>query len=267
MPPPSLPASHTFRGVTSPEGLPARNMIAEPRVDAVPLKQNHIKGAGFKPIGKASSAMKKFFPADEEDMSFTSEERHLNAQTQPVSSRVTSDLSWSNGNHHIPETAPDSVFEPKQIYQDKPVDPPQSDVSLDLAWRTTLVKPASVAPVKDVEQPASLPGFIEKAPSIVDPPFSPTDNQDIPTDILSHKDLYRIVNQVGEGTFGKVYKAQNTLSGGHVALKRIRMESEKDGFPVTAMREIKLLQSLRHENVVRLFEMMVSRGMSNFLHV
>lgn len=38
------------------------------------------------------------------------------------------------------------------------------------------------------------------------------------------------------------------------------MESEKDGFPVTAMREIKLLQSLRHQNVVRLFEMMVSNG-------
>ena len=39
------------------------------------------------------------------------------------------------------------------------------------------------------------------------------------------------------------------------------MEAERDGFPVTAMREIKLLQSLRHINVVRLYEMMVSNGM------
>jgi len=38
------------------------------------------------------------------------------------------------------------------------------------------------------------------------------------------------------------------------------MESERDGFPVTAMREIKLLQSLRHQNIVRLYEMMVSNG-------
>ena len=38
------------------------------------------------------------------------------------------------------------------------------------------------------------------------------------------------------------------------------MDSEKDGFPVTAMREIKLLQALRHENVVRLHEIMVTRG-------
>jgi len=73
-------------------------------------------------------------------------------------------------------------------------------------------------------------------------------------------ELYKIISQVGEGTFGKVYKAQNTITKLHVALKRIRMESEKDGFPVTAMREIKLLQSLRHANVVQLYEMMVSNG-------
>jgi len=76
----------------------------------------------------------------------------------------------------------------------------------------------------------------------------------------SCKDLYVIVSQVGEGTFGKVYKARNVITNVHVALKRIRMEAEKDGFPVTAMREIKLLQSLRHNNVVRLYEMMVSNG-------
>jgi CTD kinase subunit alpha len=71
-----------------------------------------------------------------------------------------------------------------------------------------------------------------------------------------------ILNQVGEGTFGKVYKAQNVVSSMFVALKRIRMETERDGFPVTAMREIKLLQSLKHQNVVRLYEMMVSNGSS-----
>ncbi len=78
----------------------------------------------------------------------------------------------------------------------------------------------------------------------------------------SRTEIYKIITQVGEGTFGKVYKARNQLSGVHVALKRIRMEGERDGFPVTAMREIKLLQSLRHENVVKLHEMMVSKGES-----
>ncbi|KDQ64538.1 hypothetical protein JAAARDRAFT_118159 [Jaapia argillacea MUCL 33604] len=83
---------------------------------------------------------------------------------------------------------------------------------------------------------------------------------ELPLEPSAPSELYAIVSQVGEGTFGKVYKAKNTVSGVHVALKRIRMEQERDGFPVTAMREIKLLQSLRHENVVRLYEMMVSNG-------
>ncbi|PCH41018.1 Pkinase-domain-containing protein [Wolfiporia cocos MD-104 SS10] len=71
---------------------------------------------------------------------------------------------------------------------------------------------------------------------------------------------YDCLNQVGEGTFGQVWKARNSKDGRFVALKKIRMEAERDGFPVTAMREIKLLQSLRHDNVVQLYEMMVSNG-------
>lgn len=38
------------------------------------------------------------------------------------------------------------------------------------------------------------------------------------------------------------------------------MEGEKDGFPVTAVREIKLLQHLRSHNVVSLLEVMVERN-------
>jgi hypothetical protein len=73
-------------------------------------------------------------------------------------------------------------------------------------------------------------------------------------------ELYERLVQVGEGTYGKVYKARNVETGGLVALKRIRMEAERDGFPVTAVREIKLLQSLRHPNVVELVEMLVAKG-------
>ncbi len=72
-----------------------------------------------------------------------------------------------------------------------------------------------------------------------------------------------VLGHVGTGTFGKVYKASHTATGRMVALKQIKMEGEKEGFPVTAMREVKLLQSLRHENVLRLYEMMVSHGESH----
>lgn len=65
---------------------------------------------------------------------------------------------------------------------------------------------------------------------------------------------------VGSGTYGKVFKGMQIYSGRLVALKRIRMEGERDGFPVTAVREIKLLQSLKHENIVALQEVMVEKN-------
>ncbi|KAK3377748.1 hypothetical protein B0H63DRAFT_224555 [Podospora didyma] len=62
---------------------------------------------------------------------------------------------------------------------------------------------------------------------------------------------------IGSGTYGKVFKGLNVYTKRLVALKRIRMEGERDGFPVTAVREIKLLRSLSHKNIVRLEEVMV----------
>ena len=65
---------------------------------------------------------------------------------------------------------------------------------------------------------------------------------------------------VGSGTYGKVFKAIHVYTKSMVALKKIRMEGERDGFPVTAVREIKLLQSLRHTNIVDLQEVMVENN-------
>ncbi|KAL1903177.1 serine/threonine protein kinase, CMGC, CDC2/CDK subfamily [Sporothrix stenoceras] len=65
---------------------------------------------------------------------------------------------------------------------------------------------------------------------------------------------------VGSGTYGKVFKAVHVYTKKLVALKRIRMEGEREGLPVTAIREIKLLQSLKHINVVELQEVMVEKN-------
>ena len=65
---------------------------------------------------------------------------------------------------------------------------------------------------------------------------------------------------VGSGTYGKVFKAIQVYTKSLVALKKIRMEGERDGFPVTAVREIKLLQSIKHVNVVSLQEVMVEKN-------
>ena len=63
---------------------------------------------------------------------------------------------------------------------------------------------------------------------------------------------YVLEEHVGLGTFGKVYRARHKYNNRLYALKRVKMESEREGFPVTAVREAKLLESLKHENVIHL---------------
>jgi len=61
--------------------------------------------------------------------------------------------------------------------------------------------------------------------------------------------------KIGQGTFGEVFKARDRKNKNKVvALKKVLMENEKEGFPITALREIRILQLLRHENIVNLIE-------------
>ena len=57
----------------------------------------------------------------------------------------------------------------------------------------------------------------------------------------------------------QVYMAKSRETGEIVALKKVRMDNEKEGFPITAIREIKILKSLTHNNVVKMKEIVVSR--------
>ena len=65
------------------------------------------------------------------------------------------------------------------------------------------------------------------------------------------KDKYEKLEKIGEGTYGVVYKARDTVTKEIVALKKIRLENEDEGMPSTAMREISLLNELSHVNIVR----------------
>jgi serine/threonine-protein kinase BUR1 len=69
---------------------------------------------------------------------------------------------------------------------------------------------------------------------------------------------YDVLNKVGEGTFGEVYKARRKKDDMIVALKRILTAEHKDGFPITSLREIRILKSLDHINIVPLLDMAIS---------
>ncbi|KAH6892077.1 kinase-like domain-containing protein [Thelonectria olida] len=68
---------------------------------------------------------------------------------------------------------------------------------------------------------------------------------------------YELQGKLGEGTFGEVHRARSRKTGASYALKKIIMHHEKDGFPITALREIKILKLLSHKNVLRLEDMAV----------
>ncbi|KAF9438167.1 NADPH-dependent diflavin oxidoreductase 1 [Entomortierella beljakovae] len=75
------------------------------------------------------------------------------------------------------------------------------------------------------------------------------------------------LNKVGEGTYGVVYRARDKKTNGIVALKRIRMERENDGLPISSLREIKLLKTLRHDNIVLVKDVVVGSDLDQIFLV
>lgn len=75
------------------------------------------------------------------------------------------------------------------------------------------------------------------------------------------------LNRIGEGTYGVVYRARDTVSNKIVALKKVRMEREKDGIPLSGLREISLLLNLGHKNIVKLMEVVVGKHLDSIFLV
>jgi cyclin-dependent kinase 2 len=77
------------------------------------------------------------------------------------------------------------------------------------------------------------------------------DEEDADAEVL---DRFEIVEKLGEGTYGKVYKAVNRMTREVFAMKKIRIQYEEEGVPATAIREVSLLKECDHPNVIRLHE-------------
>jgi cell division cycle 2-like len=72
---------------------------------------------------------------------------------------------------------------------------------------------------------------------------------------------YELLNNIEEGSYGMVSRARIKTTGEVVALKRLKMEHTNDGFPVTGLREIQTLMASRHNNIVKLREVVTGGTM------
>ncbi|SGY13662.1 BQ5605_C010g05935 [Microbotryum silenes-dioicae] len=68
---------------------------------------------------------------------------------------------------------------------------------------------------------------------------------------------YERLNEIEEGSYGIVFRARCKTTGDIVALKKLKMDKEKNGFPITSLREIQTLMTAAHEYIVRVREVVV----------
>lgn len=70
--------------------------------------------------------------------------------------------------------------------------------------------------------------------------------------VVSAMDAFEKLEKVGEGTYGKVYRARERATGKIVALKKTRLHEDDEGVPPTTLREVSILRMLsRDPHIVR----------------
>ncbi|XP_035037479.2 cyclin-dependent kinase 12 isoform X1 [Hippoglossus stenolepis] len=129
----------------------------------------------------------------------------------------------------------------------------------DLPLPPTLAGADSSPPQSPIRQAPPLPQTaLKKRPKICCPRYG--ERKHTQSDWGKRcVDKFDIIGIIGEGTYGQVYKAKDKDTGELVALKKVRLDNEKEGFPITAIREIKILRQLKHRSVVNMKEIVTDK--------
>uniref|UniRef100_UPI00398F79A8 cyclin-dependent kinase 13-like isoform X2 n=1 Tax=Pristiophorus japonicus TaxID=55135 RepID=UPI00398F79A8 len=114
------------------------------------------------------------------------------------------------------------------------------------------------SPKTPEEKKAPVQSQIKKRPKICGPRHGETEVTEIDWGKRC-VDKFDIIGIIGEGTYGQVYKAKDKDAGEMVALKKVRLDNEKEGFPITAIREIKILRQLHHSSIINMKEIVTDK--------
>eukprot|EP00033_Pygsuia_biforma_P003764 GCRY01004123.1.p1 GENE.GCRY01004123.1~~GCRY01004123.1.p1 ORF type:complete len:224 (+),score=30.29 GCRY01004123.1:252-923(+) len=71
---------------------------------------------------------------------------------------------------------------------------------------------------------------------------------------------YDVIGVVGEGAYGVVLKCRNTETGEIIAIKKFKESEDDEIVRKTTLREVKMLRTLKHQNIIGLREAFRRRG-------
>jgi len=81
-------------------------------------------------------------------------------------------------------------------------------------------------------------------------------------------DKYRVLGQIGEGTYGKVYKAVNIKTNEIVAIKMLNVIDKEEGVSYSALQEVKYLRQLADCNrIMKLLDVFIDQSNNNTVMV
>jgi serine/threonine protein kinase len=71
---------------------------------------------------------------------------------------------------------------------------------------------------------------------------------------------YQLLDKLGEGTYANVFKGRDTETNAIVALKIMKLDCQEEGIPSTTLREMSILRSVSHVNILTLRDVSARPG-------
>ena len=139
------------------------------------------------------------------------------------------------------------------------------------AGPSTPPRSSSSPPHRPLTPPLPTSIFVSRAKTQIRPPpprsnLAPHRSAHPP--LLPCRSVYNYtrLNHIEEGTYGVVFRAKCNDTGGIYALKKLKLEEEKQGFPITSLREVMaLMVAGGHENVVGIREIVVGETLNQWV--